>query len=740
MKTSKTNRIPCGAVDDSINAPLSKASKILNMRWNQKNNAWKNDRAFSPWWQFPASFAWDNVPAPLLSAETFLNSKVDSLYFWKKPTGEVYIFVEQNGTLYVVYGNKGQGSTYTGFSWFFDDVEIVAENRAKVSSQFIPYGDRLLIINGIDAPLWLKSPQSFRDFSFTLPTPRPEVIEIQSDYVQGEQLETGTGAPYFESDSIFGLGDTTGKKNNYFWKMTYILDSGAESPLSSSENINWFVEQSPASDPKTKFGAVMELPITPKGTVARRIYRTKNCLDNEETYYFVKEIEENGSSFHVDIFDDAYLVTPAPSSLNSSIISTDWKQGESWDNRIWLAKEKKIIYSDSGIPEQFNAINFFDLGNTVGGQVTALKAYYNNLIVFRENAINVIRFSAAGGYTLAVVSSSVGTLSPQAITIAPVVGLTFINESGVWSLRGGLDGGSTITINKISQDIENEWSSINRKALNTAISAYSESEKELWIHYASGYNQDPDRGVVLHLNRQDLSWSFRKSEDDEQDGFFSFSALAVDFAGRFVFGSVPVWSNSWNNLNTKAKIFGNLHVWCASHYHSQKAELTSIVDNVYTYTISNNDRVRSEWVSSWFEWSNGMVRVHSVELEMIAQGDTKAGIDYLKDFQLDPTSTAYQKQADSKLVFTTNEPPVVVPTSFSSITKAPFKINTSRVYNERRMVLRFDTRTELSDNFKFIVLPENEEVFELVAFKIDHIAQEIPKLNQSIRLNKGQPR
>ena len=56
------------------------------------------------------------------------------------------------------------------------------------------------------------------------------------------------------------------------------------------------------------------------------------------------------------------------------------------------------------------------------------------------------------------------------------------------------------------------------------------------------------------------------------------------------------------------------------------------------------------------------------------------------------------------------------------------------------MVLRFDTRTELSDNFKFVVLPENEEVFELIAFKIDHIAQEIPKMNQSIRLKKGQPR
>ena len=738
MKTSKTNRIPCGAVDDSIQAPMNKASRILNMRWNNQHNSWTNDRGFSAWWTYPASFAWDNDPAPLISAQTFLASRVDSLYFWKKNTGEVYIFVEQNGTLYVVYGNKGQGSTYTGFSYFFDDVEVIATNRAKIPSQFIPYGDRLLILNGIDAPLWLKSPQSFRDFSFILPTPRPEVIEVQADYVQGDELASGTGAPFFASDSIFGLGDTEGKKNNYFWKITYVLDSGAESPLSSSENINWVVDQT--GSPKNKFGVVCELPITPKGTVARRLYRTKNCLNNEETYYFVKEIEENGSTFHVDILDDTYLVTPAPSSLSSSVISTDWKQGESWDNRIWLAKEKKLIYSDSGIPEQFNAINFFDLGNTVGGSITAIKAYYNNLIIFREEAVNVIRFDGRGGYTLAVVSSSVGTISPQAITIAPKVGLTFINESGVWSLRGGLDGGSTITINKISQDVDNQWSRINRKALSTAISAYSESEKELWIHYASGYNQYPDKGVVLHLNRQELSWSFRGAQSAAEDSLFYFSAMSTDFAGRFVFGSLPSWSNDWNNLNSKAPLFGPLHVWCGSHYHSQKAELTGIADNVYTYTIANNTRVKSEWRSSWFEFSNGMVRVHSVELEMIAQGDTKAAIEYFKDFQLDASTTAYQKQADSKLVFTTNEPPVVVPAAFSSVTKAPFKINTSRVHGDRRMVLRFDTRTELSDNFKFVVLPENEEVFELIAFKIDHIAQEIPKMNQSIRLKKGQPR
>ena len=738
MKVSKTDRIPAGAVDDSINAPMTTASSIINMRWNGDTSGWINDRALQPWWQFPSTFTW-NDGAPDISGEILLGSKVDSVYFWKKPTGEIYTFIEQGGTLYVQYGNKGQGTAYAG-SYFFNDIVVIATDRQIRTSQFIPYGNRLLILNGFDAPIWFNNPLDFRGFGCSLPTPSIDVISINADYPQDQLLTTGTGAPYFDTDSIYGLGDTTGKRNNYYWKMTYVLDSGAESPLSASENINWVVPQDATYD-EYKFGAVMQLPIAPKGTVARRLYRTKNCLNNEESYYFLKEFSENASTFYIDVIGDIYLVTPAPTTTAAALIATDYQTGENWDGRIWLAKDKKIIYSEQGIPEQFGALSFFDLGNTIGGNITALKAYYNNLIVFRENAINIIRFSQSG-YSLATVSSSVGTTSPNAITIVPKFGLTFVNDEGVWSMGGGLDGGSTIQIRKISISIDGEWQTINRAALSSIISSYSPEEKELWIHYPYGYETTPTRGVVLHVEREGIAWSLRKAVTKADDLLFNFSAMTTDLTGRFVFGSVPNWSTTWNTLNATNNLFGALHVWCASHYHSQTAQLTSKVDNVYVYTVSKLAKIKAEWASNWFEWQNGMVRVYSVEVELIAKGDTKAAVDYTKDYQLDITATAGQKQTDSGVVFTTKEPPVTVDstTSYGSITKNPFVVNSSRIHNQRKVVLRFDCRTELCNNFKFTFRPDIRESIELLSFKIDHKAQEVPKLNQSTRLQKGQPR
>lgn len=739
MKASKTNRIPAGAVNDSIQAPMSTASSVVNMRWNSDNYSWVNDRALQPWWHFPASFTWD-TNQDTIPGDIFLGEKVDSVYFWKKPTGEVYTFIEQGGTLYVQYGNKGQGTTYTGFAYFFDDIVVVATDRQKRTSQFIPYGNRLLILNGFDAPIWFSSPIDFRDFGFTLPTPRPEVIDINADYPQDNLLTSGTGAPYFASDSIFGLGDTTGEKNYYYWRLTYVLDSGAESPLSSAASIDWVVPQDATYD-EYKFGISIQLPVTPEGTVTRRLYRTKNCLDNEETYFFVKEIAENGSTFHVDIITDTFLVSAAPSLTASSIITTDYQYGENWDGRIWLAKDKKIIYSDQGIPEQFGSLSFFDLGNTVGGNITAIKAYYNNLIVFRENAINIIRFSSTG-YSVATVSSSVGTLSPNAITIVPNFGLTFVNEEGVWSLGGGLDGGAVVSIRKISADIDCEWGTVNKTALGAVISSYSDVEKELWIHYPYGYNKTPTRGVVLHVERDGISWSFRKAVAAADDLLFNFSAMTTDLTGRFVFGSVPNWSSSWDTLDATNNLFGPLHVWCASHYHSQTVELTGIADNIYTYTVSELLKINAEWVSNWFEWQNGKTRIYSVEVEIIAKGDTESAVDYTKNFQLDFTAAKSQKQADSQLVFTTAEPPVTVDASasYSSITKNAFTVNASRVYNQRRTVLRFDVRTELCDNFKFKFRPNVRDSIEIIAFKLDHKSQEIPVMNQSTRLQRGQAR
>ena len=244
----------------------------------------------------------------------------------------------------------------------------------------------------------------------------------------------------------------------------------------------------------------------------------------------------------------------------------------------------------------------------------------------------------------------------------------------------------------------------------------------------------------MHLERDSISWSFRKNE--ENDNYFAFSSITTDFSGRFCFGSVPKWTRTASTVGSATTLFGPLHIWCSSSFWSQKATVSSVVEGVITYTVTETDRIAGEWISSWFEYQNGMARIYSVELEMIAQGDTELNLDYVKDFALDYTTAATQKQADGKIVFTKSEPPVTVDSTavYSKITKSAFTVNSSRIYNERRLRLRYDINTGLSDNFKFKVSPKDNECFQLIGYKIDHKAQEIPIMNQAIRRNKGQPR
>ena len=81
MKSSKTNMIPAGSVDDSIKSPMSYASAVINMRWNADNAAWTNDRGLQPFWEFPASFTYSDLAYPIDSEtiEKFISKIVRNL-------------------------------------------------------------------------------------------------------------------------------------------------------------------------------------------------------------------------------------------------------------------------------------------------------------------------------------------------------------------------------------------------------------------------------------------------------------------------------------------------------------------------------------------------------------------------------------------------------------------------------------------------------------------------------------
>jgi hypothetical protein len=734
MKPQRFKRfVPCGGVNQVLMPKLGDANIINNCRYVAEDG-WLANVGFESWWKLPSSWT---VTAEV--ALKYLEKKVDAVYQWKRQgTTDIYTFVEQNGSLYYVLGNKGQGATYTG-SFYENDIVVVDSNRhvpklGDIGSQFINLGSNLLIINGRDRALLFSGDRVWRDFGFVLQTPSCNPLDVDTGYQDGEVL-SGGAAVWFGKNSQYGLGtlvfDADGNvvetPYTYNYKMSMITDLGAESPLSAIQSVNWSL---PDASPAYRYGVALDLPIGQEGVVARRIYRTKEINNNGELYYFVTQINENSSRFFIDALPDRFLVDTAPSFTASTPITTNFRFGEVWDNRLWLAEGARIVYSDGGIFEQFGALNYFDLGNQTGGDITQLVAFYNNLIVFREDAINIISFDA-GSYNISTITNSLGTTASNAVVIIPQLGVVFLNEQGVWMLTGGLNGGASIQIQKISKPIDKQLKQLNRPMIHKSVAAYSFREKEVWIHWPSADATTPDTGVVLHLEPQTPMWSFRTDVTTPENSYWS--AMATTVNGYFLLGNDPNWTLAGSATTKK---FGPLQVMSANAFWGQSATVSSFGDNA-TFTVTNTAHPGHNWESAWYAYQDQSVKIRyfSVEMQIMSYGDNPFDFYYGIDYSYTENATSTQKQAKSETVYTLNEDSVFGPTD-RTITKVPFKVNVSKLAEGRLITLRYDVNSELCDQFKFGIRTTSGQQWHLVSFNLLSDAVAMPALNQSTRVSR----
>lgn len=714
----KRTYIPTGGVVEALVPPLGSASNVLNCRWEDRGG-WVGNIGVESWWKFPETIDFS-------FATNYLTKPVDAVYSWKRSdSNDIYTFVEQGGILYYTLGNK-TSSTY-GI-----DIVVIQNNRhirknSEVGTQFINLGKHLLILNGYDKPILFSGDRVWRNFGFTSAAGVPNVNAVETGYQAGDRLEQGT-AIWFDKKGTLGLGTSDDKASQYSWKVTYISDLGCESPLSNAETVSW------TSDDYL-YAPTLQLPLGPEGTVARRIYRTKNIPTFGEVYYFEKQINENSSRWYASYLQDTWLTSGAPSPLDSTTISTNYRFGDLWDGRLWLAKDTTIIYSERSLLEQFSGQSVFDLSNFTGGSITGVKAYYNNLIIFRETAINIISTTSNGGYTISTIHSTVGTTATNTIIQVPQLGIAFMNESGVWSISGGLNGGASLQVQMISMSINKTLGDMNYSFLHRATGAYSPKEEILWLHYADADNVIPNTGVMLHLKPQRPLWSFFGSPDNTELSYFP--AITTTLDGTFLMGTNPIWTDGVD-LNSTTNQMGPLQVLSYSKYWGQKATVTS-VGEVTTFTSAYNDTYGYAWESSWwnFQDTSAKHRVYAVELEVMSYGDNGFDFSYAIDYAYEASQTSTQKQAKGETVFTSKEYAVLGPADVT-VTKNPFVIGTSVVNEGRLIQLRYDCATELMNQFKFSI--KSQTPFHILSYNLLYDDVELPVLNQNTRLKRGQHR
>ena len=611
----------------------------------------------------PATGGWDNrigyekfFPNAVVYQPFTTEKRIHSLYIWSTHNGArtYHLFESENlasqrCNLRYTVGNPGS------------IVEVDEFRRIPTLNEpvtdYEPFGRYLIIVNGHDKPLKFDGERTLDNVLplgwETIPgAPTPWQPDTNDENSGNRQnfifVEEGTGVPLPEGFSQnLGLGYTEdNEKNSYKWKVSWVSETGSESPLSaSSQTMSWdtLTGTTAAFDNKRQAIFLDDIPTGPKGTVARRIYRTKNLgsgktADAASNYYFVAQIKNNTETSYVDYTPDQFLLTLAPSDTASVIFPAPGARfAATFKNCLFLdggqSDPTRIYYSNPLNPDSFSASDYFDVGVRDGGDVTGLFAYYNSLILFRESSIELVRGDPLNGFNVVPFIQGVGSRAINSVTAVPGVGIMFLGNDGVYRIFGGLDGGSQVQIEKMTSNLVKTEKRFNPALLARASATYSPKWREWHCYIPVDGEEKPSFGLVYHVDKN--AWSTRTT--------FPVGCIASDHNGELVFGhntgkpdGVPsTWETGLFVISRKRINGYNVVVNPGGG---------GIAGGYVTKAVAKSAPA-SVYKSNWMDMGKAAQKkfVKYVYLHVMTKGDNAIPLKYFKDFDYDGITSSGEK-------------------------------------------------------------------------------------------------
>jgi hypothetical protein len=616
MKTLQTITVQNQmGIDRSIPADISTAQQIENFKYDPQTKGWTNRFGYEPY--FPNSTT--NGP---FSAANGLDAKIDSLYTFERHSGkQQFIMFECNGKL-------GYLKPYVADQHVILDDNRSIPNPGREKTSYEPFGRYVVITNGIDRPVkWRGTDQLFPlGWAESPGTPTVRAceqvpvdgvrtsFEATDDFVgSGDNIYKGTDA-YFEGVS----SETKDETVKYFYKVSYLNENGSESPLSIESNRFTYTSSEITRDGNTgvpKVCPIVEIPIGPEGTVARRLYRTKRNGD-KSLYYLVETIKNNSAQLYVDYRSDSSLGPEAPSPLDSiPFPAPSCRFSASFKNCLFVdggeMDPTRLYYSAPLELDRFRALDYFEVGTREGGEIVGLETFYNSLLVFRENGIDLIRGDSINGFELVPFVEGVGTFSNSTIVTMPKIGVAFLCVDGIYLIAGGMDGGADLSIQKISSELDELFDRMSIDLMTSAVGAYSQKEKELQFWLPMSGRPNLFRGVVFHINN--AQWSERS--------YINLSCIAVDTDDNFLFG-MDTYSGLVDGQEIKRGIYAQSNI----HQNGVRYQLGS-EDPVAGFAMM------SEFRSQWTDFGSPVLKKFPKYLYItaITGGNQTIGVKTYKD-------------------------------------------------------------------------------------------------------------
>ena len=614
MKDTNVKIPNLGGLWEHYPQPSDSLSELENFTVDQTTGAWSNRVGFEKYSTTKTNWS------------PFGTDIVDSIFYVQKHQGaQASLLYEQGGTLYHL--NDFTGSVQAA---------ALSSNRTRpkvseLNTQYALYGQFALYVNGYDAP----SKSLLYPVVYSITLPDEYLIEYPLGFTfvpsspvawQVETDRTATGANgdtasiWFEHNNKKdkGLGITTsGSTNQYRWRVTFINNAGAESPISTSSNtITW---DTPSS--KDRFGIPLELPLGAVGTLARRLYRTKNFSSDStfdgDTYYFVTEIPNNIEEFFIDDYPDSGLGFQAPRDSDSIIFpSLHCRFTGIYKDCLFIdggrSNDTTIYFSNPSKPDQYSALSFLNLGNRAGGGLTGLYGYFNFCLAFREDSIDIIR----GDYPNFVATpliQHVGTRATNTICSVPSKGVMFLARDGVYSIGGNPEYSDTPSVKNETPHLGDLFRTMNIDSLHKATAVYSPKHREYQVFFPVDGETSNNIGLVYHTDKQ--VWSIRKG--------FPVGCLAKNTDGDIYFGyNLPATSTEQRGIMVQSKI--------------RAAGQEEIGDLLY-----DKAPPVSRMASAWLDLGDLTMKkkVHHVYLYVLTGGNQAIAMEYATDFNYNSVQT-----------------------------------------------------------------------------------------------------
>ena len=632
-----------GGLETRLPQNPQNAGKVQNWVVDKSTGGWSSRLGYEPF--VPGANSW----SPFTTC-----GPVYSLHVAQHLAGGArqHVLFEEEGNLHLLYDASGTAVLRT-----------LATGRhvptaTEAGSWYTDTGYGTVITNGFDRPVLVKPwplgdltessntiTQCIRNFGFDgLPTP-PDPHNVKPvpppPFPPNIPIPGGGAVTLWcpaDGNAIpdggrWGLGFANnvggqdGAKSAIFaWAVSFISDTGSEGPTSTLASVRWALE---ADAEGFKHAACVDLPIGPKGTVARKVYRTANYSDDydfpgDTTLYFIDVVRNNVETTFFDAVSSANLGQPAPEIATGPLPAPRARFSALFNGCLFLDggidDSRTIYFSTFGLIEQFAADAYIEL-SSVGGGITALFSNYTSLLVFRENGIDVVQGDYTAGFTVTTISNSVTCKAPHSIKTVPGLGVVFLATDGVYAITGGLVGGASAEVINLTTNQDGFISRITPDCMPKAVAVFSEKSREYHLYVPVNGNDRPNAGFVLHIDRLPLldsvsPWSTRLG--------FPVGAVSTFFDGTIIFGHNTGTQDTAPNSQRGLFII------------SGKRALGRIFENdTFVYA----DPPTSIYRSAWNAFGDPQVQkqVNYVTLWMLTTGNVRVTVRHYKDFSLTPT-------------------------------------------------------------------------------------------------------